>query len=96
MTRNLVLAVALLLIVSCEDAPGPTVQAPTAPVAVVVPIIDARAILSQAAAQKRTRVCMSYLRERSKLQVSLARTPNDTTVQRQAVALASIITDACN
>lgn len=88
MTRLAILAVAALLgAVACSDDPE-RAAAPTAPVS---PSISRASVI----AQRRTTVCLSYMRKRSRLEVRLAARPNDTTLQNEVVSYDRMLADAC-
>lgn len=88
MIRLAVLAGATLLgAVACTDDPQKAAM-PTAPVA---------ASLSRAsvAAPLRTTVCLSYMRERTRLQVRLTESPDDSTLQKKAASYDRALAGAC-
>lgn len=88
MIRLATLAGATLLgAIACTDdpqrAPTPTAPAPPA--------------LSKAPAGPtlRTTVCLSYMRERARLEVRLADSPNDSTLQKKAASYERMLAGAC-
>jgi hypothetical protein len=96
MTRlaaGLVACCAALMLASCEDEPNAKSALPTEPAPQVSP---GEALRTAPAKLQGSSVCSSYLRERTKLQVKLAKAPEDKDLLKRASAMASIITDACN
>jgi hypothetical protein len=88
MIRLAVLAGATLLgAVACTDDPHKAAT-PTAPAAPT----EARAFVAPI---RRTTVCLSYLRKRTRLQVRLADHPNDSTLQKEAASYERLLVDAC-
>ena len=72
---------------ACTDDPerSPLPTAPAAPV------------LSKAAAAptSRTTVCLSYMRERTRLEVRLAQSPDDSTLVKKAESIDRVLAGAC-
>lgn len=90
---------AAALVVACEDGVTKAAAPDAAPVAALVPAAkgpSGQELLERAKADKATRVCAAYMRARTRLQKELVETPDDSTLQAKATALASVITDACN
>jgi hypothetical protein len=77
----------LLAAGACTDDPEKAV-APTAPPPPVLAKAPAPPTL-------RTTVCLSYLRERTRLQVRLAESPDDSTLKRRATSYDRMLAGAC-
>ena len=88
MIRLAVLPSATLLgAVACTDDPqrAPLPTAPAAPALSKAP----------AAPTLRSTVCLSYMRERTRLQVRLAVSPDDSTLQKKAASYDRVLAGAC-
>ena len=93
----LALFCAAVLLSSCDDSPEAKAKSPTGPSAAAVPTVSAAQALGAASARAGgSKVCSSYLRERSKLLLQMEKTPGDSTLQRKARSLTAMLTDACN
>lgn len=94
--RALAVSLAVLAVLSCADSPEKPAKSLTGPAA-PPPAPSASMLLSQAPAKLGgSRICMKYLKERTRLMVQLKASPNDSTLQRKARHMAAMITDACN
>ncbi len=82
---------AAAFVASCDDQPNAKPKEPLAPPAPVAQSLSA--MLS--ARVHATTVCMSYLREGTRVQARLVQAPKDTALVKRANALAMIIADAC-
>ena len=93
---SVLLFASVFFIVSCDDEKAETKPiSPTAPVA--VPEVAPAVLLTEAPAKaKGSSVCVSFLRERTKLLEQLTKTPDDAALLKRAKSLAAVITDACN
>ena len=88
MIRLAILAGATLLgAIACSDDPQKSAL-PTAPVTPSISTVRAVKYGS-------TSVCLSYLRKRSKAEVRLANSPNDTTVQKEVAQYDRMLANAC-
>jgi hypothetical protein len=92
MKRFIVVAFLAVAVASCDDNPKAKSKVPTAPER---PTVAAPALASLPEMTRGSSVCMSYMRERSRLLLSLKTTPNDSLLNKRANALARIIVDAC-
>jgi hypothetical protein len=88
MIRLAILAGAALFgAVACTDDPE-RASTPTAP---APPVLSK----APAAPMLRTTVCLSYMRERARLEVRLAENRSDTTLQKKAASFERLFAGAC-
>lgn len=88
MKRVVAIAGATLLgVFACTDDP----TSPAMATAAVTPSMTPAAVV----AHRRTTVCLSYMRKRSRAEVRLENSPTDTTLQKEVALYNRILVDAC-
>jgi hypothetical protein len=92
MKRVLSIAVLSFVLAACDDKPNAKPKEPTAP---AVQPSAAPSLVNLPEMTRGSSVCMSYMRDRSRMLVSLKTTPNDSLLNKRANALARMIVDAC-